>query len=101
MNSYAKQILWEAVGSLATGDGSIQERLIGAAGGNGSGLVKIAHRAHEYLHDDNLAEFNAIYSAVSGGGHDLRTTVGHLTNAECRELAQRIFSLFVDVMGGL
>jgi hypothetical protein len=97
---YAKQVLWEAVGALATGDGSIQERLAIAAGSHGPGLIKLVGPAHNDLPEELQDEFRAIWRELNKEG-SVSATTNELTGEECRQLAKRIFDIYTDIMGGL
>ena len=98
---YAKQVFWEAVSALATDTGSIQDRLAAAAGSNGPGLIKIAFHVDEQLPEEYRDEFRAIWGELLKEGTTIAATTHTMTDAQARKLAERIFNLFVGIMGGL
>jgi hypothetical protein len=100
MSVYAKQVFWEAVSALATGDGSIQERLASAAGEDGGGLMKIAQSVDQDLPEEHRDEFHAIWRELTKEG-SVAATARKLSNEDGRQLATRILSIFTAIMGGL
>lgn len=95
---YAKQVFWEAVGALATGDGTIQERLSIAAGSHGPGLIKLL--GHNDMPEEHQDEYHAIWQELHKDG-TLEETTRKLSSKEAQELATRIFDIYTDIMGGL
>ncbi len=97
---YAKQVLFEAVSSLATSPDRIQIRLERA----GKFLNKL-HRKDDLLpeyHDEFRAIWREIGSESAVGDEGtIAATTSKLTDEQCRNLAERIFSIYTDIMGGL
>lgn len=94
---YAKQKLYEAVLSLV-GMGSIQERLTYA----GMPLVVLQAPAGEVpaALREELAEIVAVLTAKPLSDH-AGYTPRDLSDEDAKAIADRILSLFVQVMGGL
>ena len=98
---YAKQVSFEAVNSLATGSGRIQKRLEYA----GTYLTKL-HRASEDLPAEHRDEFRDLFReltsepAIADEG-SIAATTSKLTDEQCSKLAERILSIYTDIMGGL
>ena len=98
---YAKQVLFEAVSSLATSPDRIQKRLEYA----GKFLTKL-HRKGEDLPPEHRDEFRAIWHELGsepavGDEGTIAATTSKLTDEQCSKLAERIFSIYTDIMGGL
>jgi hypothetical protein len=97
---YAKQVFWEAVGTLI-GPGDIQQRLANASGAlGGYGLVKLSGSVHNDLPEEHQDEFSAIWQELHKDG-TLAETTRKLSSEEASKLAKRIFDIYTDIMGGL
>jgi len=98
---YAKQAFFEAVSSLATSPDRIQTRLAYA----GLKLSKL-YRPKEDLPPEHLEEFLALMQELTsqpaiGDGSPIQATTSKLTDEQCKKLAERILSIYTDIMGGL
>jgi hypothetical protein len=90
---YAKQVLWEAVGALAASPASLEKRLESA-----NACLSKLHRIDEDLPEEHREEFRAIMAELPSRGDAVPR---HLTDEKSRELANRIVSIYTDILGGL
>lgn len=96
--SYAWEKLYVAVGTLASGTGTIQERLAAAWVHS---LIRLGHSTPpHYLDGEDLAEYEAIYEAVTrtpGPEGSINTTCAAMSDEEAGHLAERVVSLYEAV----
>jgi len=89
---YVREKLANAVDALATGDGSLQQRLLSAA------LATATLRPADFVDDESSAEFAAIREMLTrheprAGEGRIRATLARLSDDEARSLAQVFFEL--------
>jgi hypothetical protein len=97
---YAREKLWQAVDGLV-GDGSIQDRLASAAM-----ILTRLHRPDEDIPKELREEFKAVMHALTketaqGNEGNIVATTRKLSSEEGAKLAHRIFSLYVQLRGGI
>ena len=97
---YGREKLWQAVNALATGSGSIQERLENAA------IFLIRLQAGEDLPEEHRATFEAILHELTkeqatGDEGNIRATLANTSSERGRALAGRILSLYTELHGGI
>ncbi|MBB5063936.1 hypothetical protein [Granulicella mallensis] len=99
--NYGRQKLWQAVHSLATGTGNIQERLESAMMGL-NGLqsnqewlpVEVRHKLEAIIQE-------LTRTPAQGSEGRIKATLRMMSNEEGSELAGRIFSLYIELRGGI
>jgi predicted amidohydrolase YtcJ len=92
---YTREKFWQAIHMLATGSGSIQERLAFAA----DPLTRL-HEPDD-LPEEYRQEFDAVCRELRKDGGDIVETTRKLTDEECRRVAERIVSLYTGLRGGI
>lgn len=97
---YAREKLWQAIHSLV-GEGSIQERLAGAAM-----VLTRLHRPDEDLPEHLREDFKAVMHALTkepavGNEGTITATTRKLTAEEGRDLAGKILSIYINLRGGI
>ena len=99
--TYGRQKLWQPVDSLATGTGTIQERLESAAMGlSGPRLFENQlpvelHRKLEAIVEDLTR------TPAQGDEGSIKATTRTMSDEEGAKLARRIFSLYIELRGGI
>ena len=97
---YGREKLYLAVNTLATGTGSIQERLESVA----IGWIGLAPSFPDLLPANLMPELKAITEQLTKvQGHDgaIRATMQAMSNEEGAELAERVLSLYIGLRGGI
>jgi hypothetical protein len=99
--TYGRQKLWQALDSLVTGTGSIQERLEGAAMS-----LTVLRATKEWLPIELGPKLEAILHELSktpaqGSEGSIKATLRMMSDEEGSKLAQRIFSLYIELRGGI
>ena len=99
--TYGRQKLWQAVDALATGTGTIQERLESAAMGL-HGLRSFEDQLPVELHRELEATSQDLTKVPAQGNEGrIRATLRTMSDEEGAKLAQRIFSLYIELRGGI
>lgn len=97
---YGHEKLYLAVNTLATGTGSIQQRLEDVA----IGWLGLPRAFPELLPADLMPELKAILdklTKVSGPNGAISATTHALSNEEGRSIAERVLSLYIRLNGGI
>jgi hypothetical protein len=97
---YGREKLFLAVNSLATGTGSIQERLENVA----IGWLGLPSSFPDLLPADLMPELKAILdelTKVQGEEGAIRATARAISDEEGAELAGRVLSLYINLRGGI
>jgi hypothetical protein len=99
--TYGRQKLWQAVDALATGTGTIQERLANAAMGL-SGLRPFENQLPVELHSQLKAIVQDLTRTPAQGDEgSIKATTRTMSEEEGAKLAKRIFSLYIELRGGI
>jgi hypothetical protein len=98
--SYGRQNLYRAVNSLATGTGTIQKRLESAAT-NLPGQSPAEWFPPELRHKLEAILQELTRTPAQGTEGKLQATLRMMSDEEGAEIAQRIFSLYIELCGGI
>ena len=97
---YGREKLYQALNTLTTGPGSIQERLESGA----IGWTGLSASFPELLPANLMPEMRAIMdqlTRVQGPEGAIRATTQAMSDREGAEIAERILSLYINVRGGI
>ena len=98
--NYGREKLYLAVNTLATGTGSIQQRLEDVA----IGLLGLTTSFPDLLPADLMPELKAILedlTKVKGQDGAIQATTQAMSNEEGAHIAERVFSLYINLRGGI
>jgi hypothetical protein len=96
-----REKLYLAVSSLAAGTGCIRERLESAVEGFNRAAV-----TSRMASGRSATQLEAIFQELTrtpaqGSESGIKATLRMMTDEECSKLAQRIFSLYIELRGGI
>jgi hypothetical protein len=99
--SYGREVLGLAVSFLATGTGTIQERLESTATSL-SGLRSFEDQLPMELHRELKAIVQDLTRTPAQGDEgSIKATMRMMSDEEGAKLAQRIFGLYIELRGGI
>jgi hypothetical protein len=99
--SYGREVLGLAVSFLATGTGTIQERLASTTTSL-SGLRSFEDQLPVELHRKLEALVQDLTrTPVQGDGGSIKATLRTMSDEEGAKIARRIFSLYIELRGGI
>jgi hypothetical protein len=100
--NYVREVLWVAIRTIMRSQGSLQERLAGAALGLGSlpapvenDLPKEYQEAFESINQDLTKE------PAKGSEGRIQATTRKMDDQEAERVAERILSLYTQLRGGI
>ena len=97
---YGREKLYQALNTLATGTGSIQERLESVA----IGWTGLPASFPDLLPADLMPELRALIeqlTKIQGPEGAIRATTQAMSDREGAEIAERILSLYINLRGGI
>lgn len=92
------QKLWQAIDTLATGEGGLQERLESAA----LSLIGVHLPPESDLPKRYQEEFDSIKRDLTKGSEGtIHTTIPIMNGQEAKQVVGRILSLYIKLKGGI